>query len=389
MARCDVAIIGAGPYGLSAAAHVKAIRGLDVQVFGEPMAFWERQMPVGMRLRSPWAASHIADPKREFTLDAYQVASGNHLAPPVPLDRFVDYGRWFQRYVTPDLDSRRITRIESASNGFDLTIDDGERLKARRVVVAAGIGSFARRPPVFDAVPRELVSHTSEHRDLRCLSRRRVIVIGGGQSALENAALLHEAGADVEVIVRSRGIHWLVRSAGLHRGAMTRFLYAPTDIGPAGISRIVAVPDLVRKFPRQAQDYFRVRSTRPAGAGWLKPRLEPVTMSLGRVVTSAAAAGGRVKLKLDDGSERVADHVMLGTGYRPDVTKYEFLSPRLVDEIDRVNGFPKLGPGLEASVPGLHFLGAPAAWSFGPLMCFVAGTQYTGAALARHIVGAH
>ena len=73
----DVAIVGAGPYGLSTAAHLRKIPGLNTRVFGETMSFWERHMPAGMLLRSPWSASHIADPKDELTLDAYVAARGN------------------------------------------------------------------------------------------------------------------------------------------------------------------------------------------------------------------------------------------------------------------------------------------------------------------------
>ena len=82
---CDVAIIGAGPYGLAAAAHLAQIKGLTVSIFGEPMGFWRTAMPAGMLLRSAWSASHIADPNGALTLDAYKLGSGNHLASPIPL----------------------------------------------------------------------------------------------------------------------------------------------------------------------------------------------------------------------------------------------------------------------------------------------------------------
>lgn len=73
--KCDVAVIGAGPYGLCAAAHLQSIKGLDVRVFGEPMSFWQRHMPAGMKLRSPYSGSHFSDPRRQFTLEAYQHAT--------------------------------------------------------------------------------------------------------------------------------------------------------------------------------------------------------------------------------------------------------------------------------------------------------------------------
>ena len=76
MANCDIAILGAGPYGLAAASHLKEIKGLEVRVFGEPMSFWDRNMPIGMFLRSNWTATQIAAPDDKFTLEAFQTASG-------------------------------------------------------------------------------------------------------------------------------------------------------------------------------------------------------------------------------------------------------------------------------------------------------------------------
>jgi hypothetical protein len=392
MTTCDVAIIGAGPYGLSAAAHLRTVKGLEIRVFGEPMSFWNRTMPVGMLLRSNWTATQIADPHRSLTLEAYQEASGNHLFHPVPLDRFVQYGLWYQRQAVPDLDQRKIASVQSGPKGFRLFLEDGEVLVSRRVVIAAGIASFAWRPEEFAGLSPSLASHTSEHRDLREFRGRQVLVVGGGQSALESGALLHEGGAGVEVIARSRRIHWLQgwTSKTLHHrlGKFTsRLLYAPTDVGPAGISQLVARPDLLRWLPRRLQNKLRKRSVRPAGARWLVERLKDVPIRLGRSVVSVARAGQRVKVRLDDGSERTVDHVILGTGYRVDISKYDFLSPELVKSIRRSNGYPWLSEGLEASVPGLHFLGAPAVWSFGPLMQFVSGTNYASRALIRSIAG--
>lgn len=399
MTRCDVAIIGAGPYGMSAAAHLRTVKGLDVCVFGEPMSFWQQNMPSGMFLRSNWTATQIADPNCSLTLEAYQAATGNHLpegsgtsARPVPLNTFIQYGLWYQRNGVPDLDSRAISQIAIKGKGFRVELRDGEAVEARRVVVAAGIGSFAWRPSEFEKLPSSLASHTSEHRDFRELSRKKVLVVGGGQSALESAALLHEGGAEVEVVARGGAIHWLQGrlSSTLHHdlGLMIRnLLYAPTDVGPAGISQLMARPDLVRRLPRWLQDRLRKRAVRPAGARWLVNRLQQVPIRLGRRVVLAKAFGDRAKVRLDDGSERIVDHVLLGTGYRVDVAKYDFLAPVLAQSIDCCNGYPILKPGLETSVEGLHILGAPAAWSFGPVMQFVSGTHYASRSLVRSISG--
>jgi len=399
MTKWDIAVIGAGPYGLSAAAHLRAVKGLDVCVFGEPMSFWERNMPVGMFLRSNWTATQIADPHRSLTLEAYQAATGNYLpagsgtsARPVSLDTFVQYGQWYQRQAVPDLDQRKIARVESNGKGFRLILEDGDAVHSRRLIVAVGIGSFAWRPPEFEGLPSSLASHTSEHRDLGKFSGKRVLVIGGGQSALESAALLHEGGTEAEVVARTHTIHWLQgwASKTLHHGMgpfIRKVLYAPTDVGPAGISQLMARPDLVRRLPRWLQDRLRKRAVRPAAARWLETRLRGVPVRLGRSVVSVQAVGEKVNVRLDDGSDRIVDHVLLGTGYRVNVAKYKFLSDDLAQAIRSHNGYPILKPGLETSVEGLHILGAPAAWSFGPVMQFVSGTHYASRSLIRRIAG--
>ncbi len=386
MTVCDVLILGAGPYGLAAGAHLRAIQGLDVRVFGEPMEFWKSHMPEGMLLRSPWAASHISDPATALTMDAFDHELGVRIPTPIPLDRFVEYGLWFQRQAVPEIDRRRITRIERASQGFRVTLADGEQLQSQRVVVAAGIGSFARRPQPFEGLPPELVTHVSDQRDVRRFVGKRVAIIGAGQSALESAALIHEAGGEVEVIVRAPDVHWLGWRARLQKlGPIAKLLYSPFDIGPAGVSRIVAVPDAVKYFPRSIQDAFRRRALRPAGARWLVDRFKAIPISKGCFVESAVPSGSRLHLRLNDGSSRDVDHALLGTGYRVDVTRYPFLPSELSQGLAQVNGFPTLTPGFESSIPGLHFLGAPSSWDFGPLMFFVCGTDYAARRLARHI----
>jgi len=386
MTACDVVILGAGPYGLAAGAHLRNIQGLDVRVFGEPMEFWKAHMPEGMLLRSPWAASHISDPGTALTMDAFGNELGIRIPTPIPLDRFVEYGLWFQRQAVPEIDRRRIFRIERDSPGFRVTLNDGEQLQSRRVVIAGGIASFARRPQPFEGLPSELATHVSDQRDIRRFVGKRVAIIGAGQSALESAALIHEAGGEVEVIVRAPNVHWLGWRARLQKlGPIAKLLYSPFDIGPAGVSRIVAVPDSVKYFPRSVQDAFRRRALRPAGARWLAHRFTSIPISTGRFVESAVPAGGRLRLRLNDGSSREVDHALLGTGYRVDVTRYPFLAPELSAGLAQVNGFPKLTAGFESSVPNLHFLGAPASWNFGPLMFFVCGTDYAARRLARHI----
>jgi cation diffusion facilitator CzcD-associated flavoprotein CzcO len=389
MTATDVVIIGAGPYGLSAAAHLLAIKGLAVRVQGEPMSFWEQHMPIGMLLRSPYVASHLSDPEHSLTLDRFQAECGNHLHQPVPLDRFIEYGRWFQRKVAPDVDTRTVVRIEKDSPGLRLTLNDGEIVKTRRAVVATGIGSFAHYPAPLEGLPPALISHASEHRELSCFRDKQVLVIGGGQSALESTALLHECGAEVEVLVREHMIHWIGQWKWMRARPISWLLYAPSEVGPPGVSQLTARPNLYRRMPRAWQDRLAVRSVRPAGARWLKPRLNEVRIQTGCSVASAVPMNGRLRVTLGDGSQRHVDHVLLGTGYRIDLQRCPFLPAELLASIRRIGGYPQLNQGFECSVPGLHFVGAPAAWSFGPLMRFVAGAEFAARALARRILARH
>lgn len=383
---CDVAIVGAGPYGLSAAAHLRRIYGLEVRVFGEPMQFWKWQMPAGMLLRSPWPASNLSDPDSRLTLDTFQAHTGAQLPRPIPLDCFVEYGLWFQRHAVGDVDHRTVAQVQRNGAGFRLTLHDGESLGARRAVIATGIAAFAHRPIQFRRLPSSVVTHTSDCRDVRRFRGKRVAVIGAGQSALESAALIYEAGGHVEVITRTPRVHWLGWRARLQRlGLLAKLLYSPYDIGPMGVSRIVAVPDLVKYFPRTIQDRFCLLALRPAGARWLIERLVHVPILTGRSVVGAMPRGDELHLDLDDGTSRQVDHVLLGTGYRVDVSQHSFLAPAITTALAQSNGFPKLSKGFESSVPGLHFLGAPSAWTFGPLMYFVAGTEFAARSLARFV----
>jgi hypothetical protein len=161
-------------------------------------------------------------------------------------------------------------------------------------------------------------------------------------------------------------------------------MYGKGDIGPAGVSIFVQHPNLFRRLPRRVQDWWGPRAVRPAVFDRLMANTD-VAIHAHRFPVHARSEKDRVRVYLNDGSDRVVDHVVLGTGYRVDVSKYPFLSPGVAERIQRVNGYPVLGRGFETSSPGLHILGAPAAWSFGPLMRFVAGTEFAGRALMRAV----
>lgn len=403
-----VAVIGAGPHGLAAVAHLRAA-GVPTAIFGVALEFWRETMPGGMLLRSPLRASSISSPGEALSLDHWAAEQHRQLAPHLPIGDFTAYGSWFQRRAAPDLDRRRVMTVAPRNGGFALTLSDNEELTVTRVVVAAGIGPFAYVPAGFRDLPETLVSHVSASPSIERFAGRSVAVIGSGQSALETAALLHEAGAgSVEVIARAPAIYWLnhgwrprgeqsvlppsatAGSPGQPSWRARHGVYwhgAPTDVGGRFSSWAGAAPDVIRHLPRGLRAPLTYHCIRPAGADWLPERLRDTKITLGRKVLDARPDGEGLRLHLDDGLERVVDHLLLGTGYRIDVARYSFLSSELRARLMTHEGSPVLRRGLESSVPGLHFIGAPAAESFGPVMRFVVGTAYTAPALTQHLLG--
>jgi len=382
----DVVIVGAGPYGLSLAAHL-AEAGIAHRVFGRPMSYWRERMPAGMFLRSSWDASHIGSPNASLSLDAYQAEMRSSIPRPIPLATFVEYGAWFKTRAAPDLDDRMVECAEEDGDAFRVSLEDGQQLRCRRVIVATGLDCFASIPEVFAGIAPLRRVHASDLAEPAQMAGRRVAVIGGGQSALETAALLKEAGAEVQVLVRESHIHWLRRSMKLHQkeGMVRRLLYPKTDVGPPILNQIVARPRVWRQLPRPLGERVAYRSIRPAGAGWLIARLRDVPIQLACTVESVEDGPDGVVIEPRNGSRIEVEVLVLGTGYRIDTARYSFISRNLLRRIQTRNGYPLLNRGFESSAPGVHFVGAPSAASFGPLMRFVSGTPFTARTLTEHL----
>jgi len=388
-ARDAVAIIGAGPYGLAAAAHLRDA-GLPIRIFGDALSFWRGNMPVGMKLRSPWQGTHIADPAKCLTLDAYFRQAGMKVPDLLPVENFVDYGMWFQKRVASDLDTREVRRVEAYDGGFRLMLEDGDTFFAARVVMATGLLGHEHRPASFDGLPSELVSHSCEHTDSQRYRGKRVAVIGRGQSACESAALLHEAGADVEIICRGN-LAWNAdpgRRGSLGKAAramLGNILVPPSQVGPFPYNWINEAPGVIRQFSQAARDRWNERNLRATAILWLRPRLKDVPVDQGRSVFAARKVGNEISLTLDNATKRF-DHVLLATGYRIDIDKMAILEPKLRGKIVRHDGLPVLSGGFESSVRGLHFIGAAAVGSFGPLLRFIAGSGFAARRVTRAAV---
>lgn len=384
--RCEVAIVGAGPYGLAAAAHLRAAK-VSVRVFGDALSFWRDNMPAGMKLRSPWVATHIAAPDGRYLLDDYYREAGLAIPKLLPVENFIDYGRWFQERVAPDLEPRAVTRVETRDGGFRLSLADGGEFFARRVVMATGLLGHEFRPAEFDGLPRELVFHSCEHTSSEPYRGKRVAVIGRGQSACESAALLHEAGAEVELICRGTLI-WNADPAQRStlrqtvRSLLGDKLIPPSQVGPFPCNWVNEVPGVIRQFPQDVRDRWNEKNLRATAILWLRPRLTDVPVDQRRTILAARRDGDGVELALDNGRKRF-DHVLLATGYRIEVDRMALLEPSLRARIERHAGMPVLSGGFESNVPGLHFIGAAAVGSFGPLLRFIAGAGFAARRVTR------
>jgi cation diffusion facilitator CzcD-associated flavoprotein CzcO len=384
--NADVAIIGAGPYGLATAAHLRAAN-VPFRIFGDALSFWRGNMPVGMKLRSPWVATHIADPGNRHTLDVYYQQAGMEVPKLLPVENFVGYGEWFAKRNAPDLDTRSVRRVEPRDGGFRLVLEDGDTFFAQRVVVAMGLLGHEYRPAQFDGLPRELVSHSCEHTDSERYRGKRVAVIGRGQSACEAAAILHEAGADVEIICRN-SLEWNADPAQRStlrkavRAMLGNMLIPPSQVGPFPHNWVNEVPAVLHNFPQANRDRWNTLNLRATAITWLRPRMKDIPIDMGRTIFVARKVGNEISLTLDNATKRY-DHVMLATGYRTDVDKMAVLDAKMREKIVRHGGLPVLNGGFESSVKGLHFVGASAVGSFGPLLRFIAGAGFAARRVSR------
>jgi cation diffusion facilitator CzcD-associated flavoprotein CzcO len=393
-------VIGAGPYGLSVAAHLRA-RGVSVRVFGEVMSTWRDHMPAGMFLKSTPDASSISAPAAGFTLGAFCAQDGPRPLredEAVPIGLFIRYGQWFAERLLPDVEQQRVGRLERGERRFHLTLTDGEELETDAVVLAVGGPDFAYLPDELAAAvpagpsPAAVVSHSSQHRDLSEFRGRDVAVIGAGQSALESAALLHEAGAAVRVLNRGHARFGYPPKAP-PRGLLAVLPRPHSPLGPTWrIYPFSHAPALFRHLPARTRLRLVNRVLGPLGAWWLRDRVEgQIPVLDGHRVLHARQEGDKVLLTLDSGAgesgELTADHVIAATGYRVDLGKLDFLGPDLRASIRTLDGWPCLSADSESSVPGLFFAGLTAAATFGPVMRFVCGTGFAARRISAAVAG--
>lgn len=389
----DVAIIGAGPYGLSLAAHLAA-RGVDHRIFGETMGAWKNNMPAGMLLKSyPWA-SCLSDPKDEFSIKRFSAERAlpyHDQMMPLPLDRFIDYGEVFAARYVPAVEHKMLVSLKRSADGFEAAFDDGETLRARRVVLAVGLHPFKRLPQAAAGLPSDLCSHSGDYGPLAPLDGKEVIVIGTGSSASDLAALLHERGIRVSLAGRTPKLQFADRPRG--RSWFERVSAPMSGIGHGWtLGTCARYPQLIHLLPDETRiGLAQIAALGPLGGAFMRDRVVgKVPMWLGHTLCGTEVRAGKAVVELADrAGKRVAvraDHVVFATGYRTDVARLGFLSEDLVRGMRLAATAPMLSRNYESSVAGLHFIGPASANSFGPVSRFVYGTYHPARHLARHLL---
>lgn len=391
---CEVAIIGAGPYGLSLAAHLGA-RGIDYRIFGKALDSWTAHMPKNMTLKSEGFASNLSAPAADATLKAWCAKEGEPYgdrAQPIPIDRFLAYGDVFRRRFVPALEESMVEKLERVAEGFALTLDTGERLTARRVVMAVGITWFAYTPETLAGLPAGLVSHSFDHRAVEQFRNKEVALIGAGSSAIDLAHLLKESGARPHIVARADEIAYNTAPDAEQETLLFRLQNPPSTIGRGWRSYFCAqAPLLFYRLPKPMKERAITSHLHPAAGWFMREEVEgKIDMSLGRSLARAGVEKGRVALTLHGkhGAEETLriDHVIAATGYRVDLKNIPFLAPALRDNIALTNGgSPFVFDNFETSVDGLYTIGLTAMEMFGPLLRFMVGAEFAAPRLAAHL----
>jgi thioredoxin reductase len=386
----EIAIVGAGPYGLSIAAHLRG-SGIPFRIFGRPMDSWLSHMPKGMSLKSDGFASNLSDPKGAMTLKKFCSEHGieySDTAIPVRLETFSSYGLAFKERMVPELESNMVVDIEQSTDGFRLRLDDGRVFTARRVILAVGITHFAYVPSNLAHLPSEFVSHSFCHSDPEEFRGRNVVVIGGGSSAADLVAELHESGAQVQLVARQQSLKFHNKPEfGKTRSLWQRIRHPQSGLGAGLRSRFFcSAPTLFRYLPKRLRIEIVRRHLGPSAPWFTKERITGrVPLQLGCTPDGADIRNGKVHLHLStaNGGKReiVTDHVIAATGYKVNLDRLTFLSGEIRAQINAIDRTPVLKSNFESSIPGLYFVGIAAANSFGPLMRFAFGADFT----ARHL----
>jgi FAD-dependent urate hydroxylase len=387
----DTAIVGAGPFGLSIAAHLS--RSLAICMFGEPMRTWRTLMPPDMLLRSDWEHTNMSAPGGAGTLEAWVRSGEGERIEPLPLQHFLAYAEWFHRSFVPQSNPADVAHVDLADGGVRVTTVSGDGVQARNAVLALGVTPFPRVPPVLAASGDPRIRIVLERTGYDDLAGKRVVVIGAGNNGVESALLAHRADtASVELLVRSR-VRWFTeREPHAPRGPVRQRLYdlayPVVGFGPPPINRFAIHPDAFARLPHAMRLRINQRLLRPGAAPWLREHVEGVIpITEGVEVQRVESRPDDLVLTLSDGTTREVDACIVACGFAFSREGLKVLSPELRSRIAIQDGWPVLDRSFRTSVPQISLVGFPAEGRFGPLSRFVEGADFAAQRVAESLAG--
>lgn len=382
MKKTRLLIVGSGPYGLAAAAYAKG-KGIDFLILGIPMEFWDVHMPKGMFLRSG-ADWHI-DPLDVYTFEAFLGTKNlkKEDVDPIPVELFREYGCWFADRIGLRIQPSFVRQLVRSGDGLEATLHDGSRIVADDVLVAPGFRYFANVPEeLAKAIPGGRCTHTCEFVDFDSLRGKRCLIIGGRQSALESAALIHEAGAEE--------IHLS------YRHETPRFEPSDWDWVNPMMDSTENVRGWYRWLPADQRSTIQKRfwaEGRLKLEPWLLPRIDKKRINLwprSSLQTCQDLGAGLLTVRLSNGQVLAVHHILLATGYRVDIARVPYLTHEsIASNMEVREGFPALDENFQTSIPGLYMAGLVATKDFGPFYGFVRGCRAAARIIVNRMIDRH
>lgn len=365
--KTSTLIVGAGPFGLGLAAYLRE-RQHDFLLVGKPMEFWERHMPQGMLLRSN--ANWYLDADHRWTIERFFTEHQPPISLTAPITRedYIAYMGWFTKQTGISAISQYVSSLRKEEDQFIAVLDNGDVIQAQQIVLATGFQYFAFSPDrLVSLLPPGRYQHSCDAVDMDKYSGRRVLVIGGSQSAFESAALLREAGAS--------HIHISYRhdTPGFEEADWS---WVETIVG-----NMVSNPAWFRELSPEEQENYRYKlwaEGRLKVEPWLKERVCQPEVTLhprSEIESVGLQADQALQIRLTNGDEFEVDDVMLATGYQVDIRRLPFLDESVLNSMEIKNGFPVLDLQFQSSIPGLYFSSFPAGQSFGPFFGFTVAVR--------------
>lgn len=242
--------------------------------------------------------------------------------------------------------------------------------------IAVATGHLQHRfvPEYIRALPASRWAHSADSYLVEKVAKRRIVVIGGGLSAIEIAVLLSEAGSDVSVISRRDRTSAMVPYYGglvadwLERSRQNPEWWMSLDTEAKG--RIIAM----------IEDYNPMTA-------WLASRVTNLQLLIEEEVSRIQPTVGSVLVQLHSGRSVECEYVVAATGFRPLVSNLDFLL-KVRDEVGiaTTEGAPWVDRNCLSSIPGLYFCGLLASPSLGPVMRLIAGTAVASPAITGSLL---